>query len=426
MKRTKQTTALCAGTLATAIMAVPLASYAIGPSGPGFGSIGTETYNIQDLGPLDGPWKVQGGTDAFASVLNNASPDAAGHSINTSVSMGSVYIHIVKPTGLLQFHMNAGLIQTPIMGLTTNNSAVNSVAPYGSPYNPYGPAVLSWWLTLQPSQYWDINVGKLPTQEGIEGIAGLTNPTFFLSALNFMQTISGYGVGADFYYGPATLTLQLADSYETHRYNILSGAFTYNLNSDGSDYVAAYGHTTVGHSGNPGQPQPGVGFGFNIGNSTLVGVGGQYTRGPWVINPEIQFQWLPKGSVAVGSGDPRPLTTYYNVAAMTYISYAINQEWSVIVQPQYIYQNGDKNDPNEALFGNWLQYGSPLAPGSFSPGMSLLGLQANVTWQKQNFFVRPDIAYNHLIGYQSGTGYGLHGTAANQVVAVLDIGFLIE
>lgn len=421
----KQMVGVCAAALMVAVLGAPSASYAVGANGVGFGSIGSTSYDIEGIGPLSGTWDIAGGTDAFASVLNNASPNLAGHGVNTSVSMGSVYLRVVKPQGLIQFHMNAGLIQAPVMGLTTNNGVVNSVAPYGSAYNPLSPAVVSWWVTLQPSQYWDIAVGKVPPLEGIEGIVGFTNPTFFVSALNDMQMVSGYGPELDFYYGPAALNLQWADSDNTHRMNVLSAALTYNLNASGTDYVIGYGHTNIGHTGNPGQQHAGVGLGFSEANSSLVGAGGQFYLGKWIICPEAQFQWLPKSSVSASSNNPRPLTTYYNAAVMTDFTYAINDEWSTTVQPQYIYQNTDKSDPNASLFGNWLQYNSPLAPGSFSPGMSLLGLQANVTWQKKNIFVEPTIAYNHLVGFQSGTGYGLHGSAANQVVAVLDIGFLI-
>ncbi len=409
-------------------MAVPSASYAVGTGnggGIGFGSLNFENYNIEDLGPLSGTWQIAGGTDAFASVLNNPSPNMAGHGVNTSVSMGSVYLRVDKPTGLLQFRMNAGLIQDPVMGLTTNNGAFNSVAPYGSAYNPLSPPVVSWWITLQPSPYWDISAGKQAPVEGIEGIVGFTNPTFFVSGLNAMQLVSGYGPQLDLYYGPATFNLQWSDADNTHRMNIVTAALTYNLNQSGTDFLMAFGHTNLGHTGNPGQPHAGVGFGFNQANSSLIGGGGQFFLGKWMIVPEAQFQWLPKSSVSGSSNSPRPLTTYYEASAMTDFTYQFAKEWTATFQPEYIYQKGDKNDPNQNLFGNFLQAGSPLAPGSFSPGMSMLGLQANVTWQRKNIFVEPTVAYTHLAGIQSGTGYGVHGNANDQVVAVLDIGFLI-
>jgi hypothetical protein len=53
------------------------------------------------------------------------------------------------------------------------------------------------------------------------------------------------------------------------------------------------------------------------------------------------------------------------------------------------------------------------------------GLQVNATWQKQNLFFRPTIAFTHLSGFDPGTGYGEQGDSANQVVGVLELAILL-
>ncbi|GLR68608.1 hypothetical protein GCM10010909_32890 [Acidocella aquatica] len=228
------------------------------------------------------------------------------------------------------------------------------------------------------------------------------------------------------FYGNSTINIQYSDTYLTGRHNMLSAAWTYNLNPSGSDYLIGFAHTNLGHTGNPGPN-------FAVRNSTLVGLGGQWLVGNWSFVPEIEYQYLPRGSVTRASGDPRPMTTYYNIAAMTDITYQFNKNWSVNFQPQYVYQNNDKKDPNANIFGNWLQFGvgSSLggyntgAPGTFSAGTSMMGLQITPTWQQKNFFVRGTAAYTHVSGFAKGTGYGLTGNAADQVVGVLEVGFLI-
>lgn len=103
------------------------------------------------------------------------------------------------------------------------------------------------------------------------------------------------------------------------------------------------------------------------------------------------------------------------------------------MQPQYVYQNNDKKDPNANIFGNWLQYGfgsglgqgNAGAPGTFSAGTTMAVLQITPTWQQKNFFVRPTIAYTHISGFAKGTGYGFRGKAADQIVGVFEVGFLL-
>jgi hypothetical protein len=423
MNRSKLAVAPCLGLVV--LLGTARESCAIGPGGTGFPTVGSYPTTISGLGPLDGDWSAAGVVDGFVSAINNPSPDAAGRGVNTSVSVGNIWLHLAKPTGLFQFYFNGGQFASPTMGLTSNYGVFNSVAPYGSAYNTTSPAVMSYWVTVQPSQYWSISAGKMAPLEGVEGAAIYLNPTFFVSDLNNMQVVSGYGPQLNLYYGPSTFNLQWSDADNTNRHNIVSAAFTYNLNADGSDYLLGFGHTNLGHTGNPGQNHKGVGLGFSEANSSLIGVGGQWLVGAWSIVPEIQYQWLPRNSVSSSTANPKPLTTYYNAAAMVDLTYKINNTWSVTAQPQYVYQNGDKHDPNAALFGNWLQYDSPAAPGTFTPGTSMLGLQGNVTWQHQNFYPTATIAYTHINGFGEGTGYGLQGHAADQVVGVLDVGYAL-
>ncbi len=398
---------------------------AMGPGGTGWGTMGSSTYNVTGAGPLSGPWTVAGIASAFATTLTNSSPDSAGRASNTTFSNGSAFLRIAKTTGLVQFVFQGGQFQTPSMGISSNNGVFNSFSPYGSPYNPQSPSEISWWGALAPSPYWSIWLGKVPPVEGIEWGLNFLNPTVIDSDLNNMQLASGYGPQLNINYGPAAFSIQYSDAFITHRTNIISAALTYNLNADGSDYIIGFGHTNIGHTGNPGRPHAGVGFGFSEANSSLVGVGAQIITGPWSILPEAQYQWLPRNSVSSSTPNIKPLTTYYEVSAMTDVTYEFNKVWSTTGQVSYVYQNGDKQDPNSALFGNWLQYDSPLAPGTFSAGTGLLGLQANVTWQQQNFFIRPTLAYTHITGFSAGTGYGLTGRAADQFVALAEFGFIL-
>ena len=413
---------LCSAALLGGQLAMAPAAFALGGGGEG-ANMPVETVHVDGLGPLSGDWNFMGGISAYVSALTNKTPMAFTNEgtlgNNAKYSMGLAAIQIHKASGWLHFTYWGGAWQTPAIGITSDFGAFNSLARLGSGANPLpGGPTFKWWFTVQPSQYWSVSGGELASTEGTEIGFNWMNPTFFVSNLNNMQTTPGYGGQLNLFYGPASFNLQLSDSYHTARTNVLSSLFTYNLNSDGSDNVIIFDHTNLGHTGNPG-------VGFAEKNSSLVGVGAQWVQGPWTFIPEAEYQWLPKSSVTSSNGFAKPLTTYYNVSAMMDVTYQFNPQWSVTVQPSVTYQNGDKADPNQQIYGNWLQFGSPVAPGAFSPGMTLTALQVDPTWQEKNVFVRPVVAWTHLAGFQPGSGYGNNGNSANQFVGVLEVGVLL-
>ncbi|MDE1896281.1 MAG: hypothetical protein KGH91_04315 [Rhodospirillales bacterium] len=413
---------LCSAAVLGGQLALMPAAFALGGGGEG-ANIPVDAVQVNGLGPLSGEWDFSGGIDAYASMLTNKTPTVFNNEgtigSNLKYSLGLAAVQISKSSGWLQFTYWGGAWQTPAIGITSDYGAFNSLARLGSGGNPLpGGPTFKWWFTVQPSQYWSVSAGELPSTEGTEIGFDWMNPTFFVSNLNNMQTTPAYGAQLNLMYGPATFNLQYSDSYKTDRFNVLSDLFTYNLNADGSDNVIVFSHTNLGHTGNPGP-------GFAEFNSSLVGVGAQWVAGPWTYIPEAQYQWLPKSSVTAASGNPRPQTTYYEASAMMDVSYQFNPKWSVTVQPSVTYQKGDKSDPNAQIFGNWLQFGAAANPGAFSPGMTLTAIQVDPTWQNKNVFVRPVLALTHLSGFQPGTGYGSNGNSANQFVGVLEVGVLL-
>ena len=397
----------------------PEKGVALGPGGAG-ANVGSEQFNLSDVGPLSGPWSISGGVDGFGSVLNNPTPTIDGRNEYVSYSIGEAVITVQKTAGWLQFYYSGGAWQALTMGLTSDYGTFNTLARLGSTTNPLPTPTFKWYFLIRPSKYWGIQAGENPSLEGIEVGYDFINPTFFVSQLNNTELTPAYGPQLNLYYGPATFNLQFSDGYKKDRFNTLSALLTYNLNPSGSDYVIGFGHTVLGHTLNPV-----YGAGFSELNSSLIGAGAQLVFGPWTVMPEAQYQWLPKSSVSDPAVNPAPRTTYYAAAAMVDVTYEFTRRWSLTVQPQIFYQNSDKNDPNQNLFGNWLQFDVAPGPGTFSPGTTMFGLQITPTWQEKNFFIRPTIAWTHVSGFTPGTGYGHNGTDPNQVVGVMEVGFLI-
>ncbi len=397
--------------------------FAMGPGGPGAG-MSPYKFNLQDMGPLSGDWTFTGGVDGWGGLWNAASPSNPGLAPypgtgSHSYGIGEAVVMLQKTSGLVQFTYWGGAWQTPAMGLTSDWGAFNSVGRLGLAANPLpSTPTFKWWFTLQPSQYWSIQAGENPSLEGVEIGFDFLNPTFFVSDLNNMQATPAYGVQGNIMYGNSTFNLQWGDLYKTDRFNVISAAELYNLNADGSDYLLGFGHTVVGHTWDPSHG----GYAPEI-NSSLVGAGAQWVVGPWTVVPEAEYQWLPKGSVTASNSVAAPTKTFYNVGAMVDVTYAFTPKWSLTVQPQYIYQNGNSNDPS--YYSNWLQFGVPNGPGTFSGGTTMVGLQIDPTWQNKNFFIRPTLAYTHVSGYAAGTGYGKNGNSSDQIVGLVEAGFLI-
>jgi hypothetical protein len=415
--------------LSGGVVAFTSPAFALGGGGEG-ANVPAESVKVTGMGPLSGQWTFSGGIDAFASADTNPTPRAFPNEgalgNNSQYSMGLAAVQIHKGGGWLHFTYWGGAWQTPTMGITSDYGAFNSLDRFGSSGDPFPPGpTFKWWFTVQPSKHWSVSAGELASLEGTEIGFDWMNPTFFVSELNNMQATPGYGAQLNLFDGPVTFNVQLSDSYHTARTNMLSSLLTYNLNKSGSDNVIIFDHTNLGHTGNPGEAHAGVGLGFSESNSSLIGAGIQLVSGPWTFIPEVQYQWLPKSSVTALSGDPAPLTTYYEASAMFDLTYQFTPKWSLTVQPQVVYQNGDKADPHQNLFGNWLQFDSQPGPGAFSPGTTMTGLQISPTWQNGNLFVRPTAALTHLAGYSPGTGYGGHGNSSNQFVGLVEVGVLL-
>jgi len=372
----------------------------------------------------------------------------------------------------LQFHAWVGEPpQTPVMGYTSPNVAPNLYATQGKGLNGTGWAsfLFKGWATYQPLDWFSIEGGRLPSVDGTEIGVGFLNALPFLSDLNNMQTTVADGVqvnfmtGGDnaFYYGflpgyASTLTIRVADGYKTGHMNELGFLGLWNLTPDGSDFIAAYGHTrlsTVGNTGSSGTV-PGGGVAgtnaFAVGNygmwnSNLIGVGTVYnlTR-RLMMNAEVENQWLPQGDIPTGlrgtfggrSQDyyrwSSQVTFAYDFGIEQMLGQPIRFGWAA--QPSYTYQHGNTSDPNGNVFGNYLGLGVGGASnvgivntnfGTFGQGSKMYGFQTGPSFQFHNAFLRPTIAYTHLASIDQGFGYGKNGTDHDQVVLMLDFGFLL-
>ena len=437
-----------------------------------------------DMGPL-GEWRVNGGVEAALSGWNNAPSASIGGNGAASGSGGGTTgdidltnaIFIINSHGNmfgdslpLQFHAWVGEPpQTPVMGYTSPNVGPNLYSSNGfHGLNNTGAAsfLFKGWATYQPLDWFSIEGGRLPSVDGTEIGVGFLNALPSLSGLNNMQTTIADGVQVNFimpgdnafYWGfvpgyGSTLTVRVADGYKTGHMNELGFLGLWNLTPDGSDFIAAYGHTRLSVVGNDTNLAGGRGVnnfpvgGFGMWNSNLIGVGTVYnlTR-RLMMNAEVETQWLPKSDIPAADRGTfggksqdyyrwsTQVTFAYDFGIQQMLGQPIRFGWAA--QPSYTYQHGNTSDPNANLFGNFYgldvgpastlnQGGNTAAFGTFGAGSKYFGFQTGPSFQFHNAFLRPTIAWNHLASIDNGFGYGNNGMDHDQVVLMLDFGFLL-
>lgn len=353
-----------------------------------------------DLGPL-GTWDVLGGIDGYGAVVSNPIPDGSGRENPTNAAIANAQIHIVKPSGLVRFNVEIGAYSFPVIGYADSPKILYTRPRAGQIYtDPVHFAAVS----LNPSDHFSIEIGKLTSLEGFEYGRDWKNPNFFLSGPGYDEIGTGRGVQANFSYGPVTLNAQFSDGYYTKQFNYVQAALTYTLNP--ASYVYFYGGFNAGRTIIAGKPAASA-----FDNSNMVGGGINYVVGKLTLQPYVQYQWTPKDPV-VGAAK-----TYGYMGAVLSTDYQVSKQWSVGSQIAWVGSNTDKADrANAAIYGDWFGFGA---------GVSYWSFQVNPTWQYKNVFVRPVMAYVHLSHYAQGQGFGADRGGPGQFYGVLELGFLL-
>jgi hypothetical protein len=219
------------------------------------------------------------------------------------------------------------------------------------------------------------------------------------------------GVKANYTAGPITASLSFNDGYYSNHYNVLTGLFSYAVNSTSTASVFFYHHfgstaindTTLNHV--YAAPQ-------NLDNSDIYNLLYSTKLGALTLAPYLQYIYAPS-STKLGAGYSHSAHVF---GAAFLANYHLTPMWSVAGRAEYETSTGSSTGVpyanGAATNNNLLGYG---------PGSKAWSLTVTPTFQDKGFFTRVELSYVHVTG-TSGDLFGNTLTQPNQVRGIIETG----
>jgi Putative beta-barrel porin-2, OmpL-like. bbp2 len=335
-----------------------------------------------EIGSL-GKYSINGAVTGIGLFQNNAVP---GNNPQEG-AFTNAFIFFQKPTGWFQIYVQAGAYDTPSLGSAfISNSSSND--------NLWGPVPVAY-AKLVLGKNTNIQFGILPTLIGAEYTFSFQNMNVERGLLWNQENAINRGVQLNQTLGKFTASLSYNDGFYSNRYNWLTGALTYVNGPHSLAFTAGgnLGQTNWQSLRTPIQ-----------NNSMIYDLIYTYTKGPWVIQPYVQYTDVPTNRKA---GIPQGAST-----------------WGGAILASRILKKGF------SLTGRWEYIGSSgnLASNSanllYGPGSMAWSLTVTPTYQYKKFFTRTDIAYVATSNFTQGFGFGSFGLKPSQTRGVVEMGFL--
>ena len=337
---------------------------------------------IFDAGPF-GKLAVNGVVSGMGLVQgNHITGDKAGQAALTN---GQVFIQ--KTDGWFQFYVQAGAYNFPSLG-TSYLSTESTVDGF------FG-AVPQAFVKLVPGKNTSILIGALPTLIGAEYTFSFENMNIERGLLWNQENAVNRGIQLNQAMGKFSASLSLNDGFYSGRYTWLSGSLAYTNGAHALSFVGMgnYSKTAVQTLATPVQ-----------NNQSIYNVIYTYTKGPWIVQPYLQFTNVPtnaKIGIVKGAGTS---------SGAILVSRALSHGWSLPARFEYISSSGSAKEQSVNLM--------------YGPGSSATSLTVTPTYQNGGFFVRADVSWVHVSDIGAGLGFGANGTNANQARVMGEIGFI--
>jgi hypothetical protein len=360
------------------------------PALPSFPSMGGSlTTNAKpfsfDAGPVGNVF-VTGVVSGIAQAQSNP----VGNVANSQADISNAQVFINKTDGLIQFSGQFGSYSIPDLGAPYVKAEKVPQATYG--------IFSQGFIKIAPSDSFNVMVGKLPTLIGDEYTFSFENMNIERGLLWNQEPAVSRGVQANYTQGPLALSLSFNDGYYSNKYNTVSAAATYTMDTSNTFAFSGSGHTggftSVSSSATP----------VLQNNGEIYNLIYTHTSGPWTFQPYLQYNYVPDlnalGTKSVSATGAALLT-----------SYKVNDNYSLPVRLEYITSTGSANNAADPS----LLYGA---------GSKAYSVTITPTYQYKIFFVRGELSVVGISSGTKGSEFGKNGDKTTQVSGLLETGLM--
>jgi len=340
---------------------------------------------VFDAGPL-GKLSVNGLLDGTGMWTGNYV--ASDNSTQAALSNGQVFIQ--KTDTWFQFYLQAGAYNIPALGtpfLPTDKTVSQLFGPV-----PVAFVKLQGQKSLKNTS---LLIGELPTLIGAEYTFTFENMNINRGLLWNQENAVNRGIQLNQTMGKFTASLSWNDGFYSNRYTWLSGSLTYAKGPHSVAFVGGgnYGQTAYQTYATPAQ-----------NNSSIYNVIYTYTKGPWILQPYLQYSNVPTNQkIGIVKGAS---TTGGAILA----SYTFKHGFSLPVRWEYITSSGSAAQQSVNLM--------------YGPGSAATSITVTPTFQRGGFFIRGDLAYVRASSITPGDAFSRLGTNPNQTRAMAEFGFI--
>lgn len=358
-----------------------------------------QTYEAGPFGPIiasggfDGLFYATSGTGENSILEKNGEVNKSAGAIFKSFD-----IAIKKDTGPIQFVFDVRMADSIYFGMLPRQSDFTKKA------NTYslGP-IHDAYLTVPVTSNLSFSAGEIGSLGSYDSSKDWENSVITASPLDHVGTSSGRGIMTSFTIGKMKTKIIYGDGFDDGVWNVIQFRTHYSFTPNNVFYV--YGLQTLGKKGPYVRAYGGgtIGYGYSAiaANKNIYGAWENYTVGNFNIIPQVQYVY----SKVIHSLGMNKMTSSFGLELETDYQFG-NSPWSIGTQENYYTSKGN--------------YGWYLKPNSsgFSVGVS-------PAWIKGHVFIRGEGGFFHLTNKGTSTGgFGKYGTNTNQVLALLESGFI--
>lgn len=314
-------------------------------------------------------------------------PPMAGEAA-ARLDISDAMVIIQKTSGLVQFYVQAGAYNIPILGepLISTGDTVRGL---------FGPVPVVY-LTLPLGAHFSLSAGVLPTLIGAENTFTFQNADVLRGLLWNQENDVNRGLQLNAGGGRWKAAVSWNDGYYSDRFTWISAALSYTFSTAQSLSVTGGGNWS--HTAYRSMATPAT------NNSRILDVIYSFSRGRWTVEPYGQYTDVPASPAAgIAAGAATS-------GAALLARYAVSKAFTIAARAEFIHATGaTEADAINLLYG---------------AGSSAWSWTATPAWQRHGLFLRGDISLVTASHIAPGDAFGPAGLDRSQLRALVESGLI--